>query len=348
MPGSRHPKCCQEVWPQQLHILHPQSTKSGPTADDTAVDADAAKAHVTSLTSAFLHRAGRHESLRLAATYDSDYRSLRWLAITTCYTQPVASGAQYIALSAWYARKWHAPVCDADTVAGYDCSGPSAEYESDQQADHYEIHATGARAQQIQNACKADSNMKSARERKLGNAQAPVSNHSMPNAPKLRQISSSGKQPSLPGPIWEWSPDRWDGRASHAETCTQQWHCTSQTIADSPPLPSKMYVSANSMSAGSHKKKMARAGGSHAEASGLTSAAGPGSAGCLSGTGMLGAAATAAPVAVRALHAAPPGLRLHQPRKEAHRSKSSLLSLCGPFDLGAGFQMPPYPFLFKI
>ena len=178
--------------------------------------------------------------------------------------------------------------------------------------------------------------------------QAPVSTHTMPNAPKLRQISTSGRQPSFPVPIRELSPGRQEQRASHAETCTQQWHCTSQAMADSPPLASKMYISAISMSAGSHKKKMAWAGGSHAEASGFRSAAGLGSVGCLSGAGMLGAAAAAAQVAVRALRAAPSGLRLHRPRKGAPHSKSSLLSLCGPFDLGAGFKMPPCSFLFKI
>ena len=182
--------------------------------------------------------------------------------------------------------------------------------------------------------------------------QAPVSTHTMPNAPKLRQISTSGRQPSFPVPIRELSPDRQEQRASHVETyvhaCTQQWHYTSQAIAESPPLPSKMYISANSMRAGSHKKKMARAGGSHAEASGLRSAAGPGSVGCLSGAGMLGAAAAAAQVAMRALRAASPCICLHRPRKGAHRSKSSLLSLCGPFDLGAGFKMPPLFFLSNI
>ena len=178
--------------------------------------------------------------------------------------------------------------------------------------------------------------------------QAPVSTHTMPDAPKLRQISTSGRQLSFPVPIQELSPDRYEGRASHAETCTQQWHCTSQTIADSPPFPSKMYVSANSMSAGSHKKKMSRAGGSHAEASGLRSAAGLGSVGCRSGAGMLGAPAPAAHATARALHAAAPELRLHRPRKGAHHSKYSLLLLCGPFDLGAGFTMPPCSFLYEI
>ena len=64
MPGSRHPKCCQQVRPQKLHIFHPQSTKSGPTAENTAVDADAAEAHATSLIITFLHRAGHHGAFK--------------------------------------------------------------------------------------------------------------------------------------------------------------------------------------------------------------------------------------------------------------------------------------------
>ena len=63
---------------------------------------------------------------------------------------------------------------------------------------------------------------------------------------------------------------------------------------------------------------MACAEGSHVGALDLSTAAGPASAGCLSGAGMLGAVAPVAHGNVRSLRAAPPWLRLHQPGKGAH------------------------------
>ena len=115
---------------------------------------------------------------------------------------------------------------------------------------------------------------------------------------------------------------RTDVKAGH-HMQRQQWHCRSQTIADSTPLPSKFLVSANSTRAGSHKRKVSRAGGSHADALELKSAAGPGSVGCSSSAGMLGAAAPAAHACVFALRAAPPELRLHQIEKGAHCTRGS-------------------------
>ena len=63
---------------------------------------------------------------------------------------------------------------------------------------------------------------------------------------------------------------------------------------------------------------MACAEGSHVDALDLGSAAGPGSAGCLSGAGVLGAVTPVAHADVRSLRAAPPWLRLHQPGEGAH------------------------------
>ena len=69
---------------------------------------------------------------------------------------------------------------------------------------------------------------------------------------------------------------------------------------------------------------MACAEGSHVDALDLCSAAGPGSGGCLSGAGVLGAVASVAHAAGRALRAAAPELRLHPPGKVAQDTRDSL------------------------
>ena len=71
---------------------------------------------------------------------------------------------------------------------------------------------------------------------------------------------------------------------------------------------------------------MSRAGGSQAEALDLRLAVCLASAGWLSGAGMLGAAAPAAHAAGRALRAAAPELRLHQPGKGAQGTRGPLRS----------------------